>query len=67
MPPSEEQFLHNLEVEVETELVIAQSSHPEEELGGSPAEWLFDPADVEREEIGLRSVLGAVEALERDT
>jgi len=30
------------------------------------AEWLFDPMDVQREEIGLRSLLGAVEAIEGD-
>jgi hypothetical protein len=28
---------------------------------------LFDPTDVERNEVGLRSLLGAVEAVERDS
>ena len=65
MPTGESQFLHKLEAEVEVELVIVQSSHPEEELGVSPAEWLFDPTDVEREEVGLRNLLGAVEAWSR--
>ncbi len=66
MPTGESQFLHKLETEVEVELVMVQSSHPEEEFGVSPAEWLFDPTDVEREEVGLRNLLGAVEALEQD-
>jgi len=30
-------------------------------------EWLFDPADAQREQVGLRSLLGAVEALEDGT
>jgi hypothetical protein len=38
----------------------------EYELGASPTEWLFDPTDVEREEVGLRSLLAGVEALESD-
>ncbi len=66
MSTDESQFLHKLEAEVEAELAMARSSHPEEALDVSPAEWLFDPTDVEREEIGLSSLLGAVEALESD-
>jgi hypothetical protein len=66
MPADEGQFLHRLEVEVEVEVGMAGSSHGEEALGTSPAEWLFDPTDVEREEVGLGSLLGAVEALESD-
>jgi hypothetical protein len=54
-------FLERLELNVRTELTEAQSSD-------APArprdEWMFDPADAEREEPGLRSLLGAVEALE---
>jgi hypothetical protein len=67
MPEDESQFLHKLEAEVETELGMARSSRPEDALGPSPAEWLVDPTDVEREEVGLRSLLGAVEALESDS
>lgn len=66
MPAGESEFLHNLEIEVEVELDAAGSSHPEEEFGVSPAEWLFDPTDVAREQAGLRSIVGAVEALESD-
>jgi hypothetical protein len=66
MPTGESQFLQKLEAEVDVELVMARSSHPEEVLAASPAEWLFDPTEVEREEVGLRNLLGAVEALEGD-
>ncbi|WP_173080737.1 hypothetical protein [Phytohabitans rumicis] len=55
-------FLHELELNVKAELAMAESSQPEDE-----AEWLFDPADAEREEVGLRSLLGAVESLEDDS
>ncbi|HEU4946726.1 MAG TPA: hypothetical protein VFT31_06200 [Kribbella sp.] len=64
-PTGENAFLHNLEAEAETELTMAEASHPGESTGG-PAEWLFDPAEAERDEVALRSLLGAVEALERD-
>ena len=66
MSTDESQFVQRLEVEVETELDLARSSHPEEELGISPVEWLFDPTDVEREEVGLGNLLSAAEALETD-
>lgn len=64
MPTDESQLLRKLEADVETELDMARSSPPEEALGMSPAEWLLDPADAEREEVGLRTLLGAVQALE---
>jgi hypothetical protein len=66
MPSDETQFLYELEIEVEAELDEARSSQPENELGASPTQWLFDPTDVEREEVGLRSLLAGVEALESD-
>lgn len=66
MPTDERRFLHKLAVEVEAELAMAESSNSEEELRESPAEWLFDPTDVEREDVGLRGILGAVEAVEND-
>jgi hypothetical protein len=65
IPPSGNDFLHNLEAEVEVEVTMAEASHPDESIGG-PADWLFDPAEAERDEVGLRSLLGAVEALEGD-
>ncbi|MBF8185271.1 hypothetical protein ITP53_05875 [Nonomuraea sp. K274] len=57
-------FLYELKIEVEAEVTLAESSHPEEEVGLPVTEWLFDPTDVEREEIGLRGLLDAVEVLE---
>ena len=66
IPTGENDFLHNLEVEVEVELTMAESSRSEETIGG-PADWLFDPAEAERDEVGLRSLLGAVKAVEGDS
>jgi hypothetical protein len=62
--PADESTLHELEIEVEAELAIAASSNPEEAAGGPAVEWLYAQADAERQEAGLRSLLGAVEALE---
>ncbi|MEU8379156.1 hypothetical protein [Streptosporangium sp. NPDC048865] len=63
-PAGENDFLHGLEGEVEAELALTEASHPEEAADLPVTEWLFDPADAQRDEIGLRGLLGAVEALE---
>ncbi|WP_406312944.1 hypothetical protein OHA77_31070 [Streptosporangium sp. NBC_01639] len=63
-PSGENDSLHELEVEIKAEVTLAESSHPEEFASLSVTEWLFDPTDVEREEIGLRGLLDAVEVLE---
>lgn len=63
-PSGGKDFEVELEVEIETELTLAESSRPEEVAALPVSEWPFDPADVEREEIGLRNLLGAVEELE---
>ncbi|CNF53477.1 Uncharacterised protein [Mycobacterium tuberculosis] len=60
------EFEIELEIEVQEELTLAESSRPEETAAAPQSEWLFDPTDVERDEIGLRNILGAVEALEGD-
>jgi hypothetical protein len=65
MPTDESEFLHDLEVEVDAELGMARSSRAEAMLDESPAEWPFDPTDVEREEVGLRNLRGALETMER--
>jgi hypothetical protein len=57
--------LRELEAEVRAELGLVESSRPKE-ITGPSSEWLFDPVDAEREEIGLRSLLGAIEAAEGD-
>jgi hypothetical protein len=59
-------FLEELEVDVCTELTLAETGPPEEEALGLPIEaWLSDPADDERYEAGLHDLLGAVEAMRR--
>ncbi|MFI6600106.1 hypothetical protein ACIBHX_28015 [Nonomuraea sp. NPDC050536] len=63
-PNGENEFLYELHVEVEEELSIAEASHPEEEMERPVTEWLYDPTDVEREEIGLRVLRDAIEVLE---
>jgi hypothetical protein len=63
MPPDESRFLQEFEMEVEAELGVAQSSGPAEELLVSPAEWLYDPTDVQREQVGLANLLGAAGVL----
>lgn len=60
---TDEPFLHELEAEVEAEVRLVESSKPADTTV-PPEQWLFDPADVEREEVGLRNLLGAVESLE---
>ncbi|MFA1545905.1 hypothetical protein [Actinomadura chokoriensis] len=58
-------FEVELEVEIEAELTLVESSRAAQEAAGPPAaEWLFDPTDAERDEVGLRNLLGAAEALE---
>ncbi|MGV9308977.1 hypothetical protein ACWDLG_36870 [Nonomuraea sp. NPDC003727] len=63
---SENEFLCELQIEVEAELTIVEASRPEEEMRLPATEWRFDPTDVERTEIGLRGLRDAVEALEDD-
>jgi len=64
-PTGDNAFLHALELNVWAELTQAEAGRPEEEAVGVPIEeWLSDPAGDQRYEIALRSLLGAVEALE---
>ena len=64
-PTGDNAFLYALELNVRTELTLAETSQPEEEAIGVPIDqWLVDPADTQRYEVALRSLLGAVEALE---
>jgi hypothetical protein len=56
--PGDQAARHELELTVETELTVAESS-PLEATG----DWLPDP-DGERYEVRLRALLGAVKALE---
>ena len=64
-PTGDNAFLYALELNVRTELTLAETSQPWEEAVRVPIdEWQSDPADDQRYEVGLRSLLGAVEALE---
>ncbi|MEV0349047.1 hypothetical protein AB0H88_25005 [Nonomuraea sp. NPDC050680] len=66
-PSGEDGFLYELQIEVEAEVTLVETSRPEEAAELPVTEWLFDPTDAEREEIGLRGLLDAVEALEDDS
>lgn len=64
-PTGDNAFLHELEINVRAELTLTETSQSEEEALGEPVnEWLVDPEDAQREEVGLRNLLGAVSALE---
>jgi hypothetical protein len=63
-PTSDDAFLYRLERNVRAELTEVETSRTEDALAVPIDEWIFDPADAQREEAGLRSLLGAVEALE---
>lgn len=63
IPTSDNAFLDGLELTVSAELAQAETSQPEADF--LPIDqWLTDPADDQRYEVGLRSLFGAVEALE---
>ncbi len=65
IPAGDDASLHELELLVRTELTAAQSGPQAAESFALPIEeWLSDPADDQRYEASLRSLLGAVEALE---
>jgi len=59
-------FLQELEINVCTELTLAETGPPEEEAAALPIEkWLSDPEDEQRYEAGLRNLIDAVEAMRR--
>jgi hypothetical protein len=63
-PHGDNAFWHELELVARTELTLAETSQPEVAVQGVPAaEWPLDP-EAQRYEIYLRTLLGAVEALE---
>lgn len=67
-PTGDNAFLHDLETEVKAELTQAENSLPEEQAVEVPMdEWLLDPAYTQSEEVGLRNLLGAVQAVEDDS
>ena len=65
IPNGDNAFLHELELDVRAELTLIETSQPEEDAAGvSIDEWLSDPADDQRYEVNVRSLLDAVEILE---
>ncbi|SEH03965.1 hypothetical protein SAMN05444920_15010 [Nonomuraea solani] len=66
-PNGDDEVLYELKAEVEIELTMVEASRPEDELEMPVTDWLFDPTDAEREEIGLRGLRDAVEVLEDDS
>jgi hypothetical protein len=64
IPTSDNVFLDQLELTVRAELTEVETSQPEEAACVPIDQWLTDPADEQRYEVGLRSLFGAVEALE---
>ena len=63
VPTSDNAFLADLELTVSAELAQAETSQPE--AACVPIDqWLTDPTDDQRYEVGLRTLFGAVEALE---
>ncbi len=65
-PTGDDYSLHKLELTVREELTVVESSPLEEESDEAPtAAWQLDP-DGERYEVSLRTLLGAVEAVEED-
>jgi hypothetical protein len=58
-------YMHELKLDLEAELALAETSESVQETLGKPiGQWLFNPTDVERELVGLRNLLGAVEVIE---
>lgn len=63
IPTGDNAFLHELEFDVRTELTLVETSQQEEVVDAQIDEWLPD-TDAQRYEVRLRTLLGAVEALE---
>ena len=63
-PTGDNAFLHELELNVRTELTIVETSQPEAEADGVLTVESLLEEDIQRYELGLRSLLGAIEAVE---
>ena len=66
IPTGDDAFLHELELTVRTELTMAGTSQPEEEAGWAPTGESLPDTHAQRYVVRLRTLLGAVEALEDD-
>ena len=63
-PTGDNAFFHELELNVRTELTIVETSQPEAEADGVLTVESLLEEDIQRYELGLRSLLGAIEAVE---
>jgi hypothetical protein len=62
--PFGDPLLTGLQAEVEQELQLVESSHPADASVDATSPWQFDPTEAAREDVRLRSLLGAVEVME---
>ena len=62
--PGEYESLRRLEIEIEAELTLAGSGYQQDVPDTPVTEWLVDPTDGDRYEVGLRGLLDAVNAVE---
>lgn len=68
IPTGNNVSLHELECDVKTELTEAETRRPQEADAEVPIdEWLTDPTDDQRYEVGLRTLYSAVKTLEDDS
>jgi hypothetical protein len=61
---SPDPLLQSLELEVDAEIDLVESSKPTDASAESMSQWQFDPTDIAREEAGLQNLRGAVAAWE---
>jgi hypothetical protein len=63
-PAGDNAFMQELELNIRSELTIVETGEPDVDADGVPTvQWLLDP-DEQRYEVGLHSLLSAVETLE---
>ncbi|MEV4060094.1 hypothetical protein [Nonomuraea dietziae] len=63
-PTGENNFLHELKAVVAIELNTADVCHSQHPRDLPVTEWLVDPTETEREQVGLRGILAAIPELE---
>ena len=63
-PTGDSAFLSELEVNVKAELILVETSQPDVDASGVPTIESLLEADDQRYELGLRTLLGAIEAAE---
>jgi hypothetical protein len=63
-PTGDSAFLSELEVNVKAELILVETGQPDVDADGVPTIESLLEADDQRYELGLRALLGAIEAAE---